>query len=653
MGGGGEKAWGGRTGGFGGRSSGGSFDGGLINPAGIPGPDLDGDLIRDVARGLETFRDSVRAALGQAKTAWTGLSSALTGDGLEVLHTGLDSPAANADDVADRFGQVAAMLRIFAATVDDVKPKFDSARADAQALIDELGPYRKTWEPVADTTLVNRYGPCYWTDPDKNIAYWNSKGYSARVGRRYIEVYVYWLESETMVKRSNDLVERVDAVYATLQQGEADCANGLNGLLAVVCVAPVQAYTAEEIQAYTHDYQMPWGGWEYGTLNWAESTNKAIVDDFLLGTWAGVQSLVGVDPTTGQWSLGTAGQAWLGVGEAVGSLVVATSPLAAVGAALPGKAGDVFRTAQQNVVELGKSLIDYDMWGQDPVRAGWNTALNIGTFFIPTAGAVAGSVKTGLKSASVAMEAGRAADILAGAAKVAGKVETVITAPSRFANDIITKIGRRFDDLNLGDLTIRGPVNQPPVHTPDTPPGHINPPDNHPTRTTDDIVLNDDFEKVSDTHEVAHNRTGGYLGTRPVDPEAGFKWADDAYDMIRSTSDDIEQIARTVDDVKLPSGTVLSRDDVVSLKNHLFFDEHPLTDYETGGVTMGRYDASPEQVEAWQRLVEGDPIHSDLVWLDHEFAEMKYYETHPGASYQEAHSAANQVANWAREMGWE
>ena len=224
---------------------------------------------------------------------------------------------------------------------------------------------------------------------------------------------------------------------------------------------------------------MPWGGWEYGTLNWAESTKKAIVDDFLLGIWGGVQSLVGVDPTTGQWSLGTAGQAWLGMGEVVGSLVVATNPLAAVGAALPGKAGDVFRSAQQNVVELGKSLVDYDMWGQDPVRAGWNTALNIGTFFIPTAGAVAGSVKTGLKSASVAMEAGRAADILAGAAKVAGKVETIITAPSRFANDIISKIGRRFDDLNLGDLAIREPVNHSPVHTPDTPPGHINLPDHH------------------------------------------------------------------------------------------------------------------------------------------------------------------------------
>jgi len=25
---------------------------------------------------------------------------------------------------------------------------------------------------------------------------------------------------------------------------------------------------------------------------------------------------------------------------------------------------------------------------------------------------------------------------------------------------------------------------------------------------------------------------------------------------------------------------------------------------------------------------------------------MKYYETHPGASYFEAHQAANEIANW-------
>ena len=132
---------------------------------------------------------------------------------------------------------------------------------------------------------------------------------------------------------------------------------------------------------------------------------------------------------------------------------------------------------------------------------------------------------------------------------------------------------------------------------------------------------------------------------RPRDMALWWTWADARYDAFRAAND-VPSIARTLDGVKLPSGVTLNANDIQAIKNHLFFEEHPLTDYETGGVYMDRYNGSPPMAEAWQRLTDGHPLDSDLLLLDHEFAEMRYYQSHPGAAYAEAHTAANEIANW-------
>ena len=41
---------------------------------------------------------------------------------------------------------------------------------------------------------------------------------------------------------------------------------------------------------------------------------------------------------------------------------------------------------------------------------------------------------------------------------------------------------------------------------------------------------------------------------------------------------------------------------------------------------------NPNMAEAWGRLSDGSARNSDIVLLQHEYAEMKYYDTHPGAS---------------------
>ena len=76
---------------------------------------------------------------------------------------------------------------------------------------------------------------------------------------------------------------------------------------------------------------------------------------------------------------------------------------------------------------------------------------------------------------------------------------------------------------------------------------------------------------------------------------------------------------------------------------------HPLSDYD-GRITHRRYDACPDIAEAWLRLRSGHAQPEDIALLEHELAEAHYYDAHPGATYEEAHLAANAVSNWQNQI---
>jgi hypothetical protein len=54
--------------------------------------------------------------------------------------------------------------------------------------------------------------------------------------------------------------------------------------------------------------------------------------------------------------------------------------------------------------------------------------------------------------------------------------------------------------------------------------------------------------------------------------------------------------------------------------------------------------------EAWLRLRAGKHRPEDLTLLEHELAEHRYWQEHPGVVYWEAHRAANQTANWESKI---
>jgi len=76
------------------------------------------------------------------------------------------------------------------------------------------------------------------------------------------------------------------------------------------------------------------------------------------------------------------------------------------------------------------------------------------------------------------------------------------------------------------------------------------------------------------------------------------KWATDAYESIRS-ADDVGDIASNVRDVpRLDGSTGFTPEEIQTVKDHVFFDEHPLAGID-GGTVTSRFDSSPDMAEAW------------------------------------------------------
>ncbi|MCM3266147.1 hypothetical protein M3765_19420 [Streptomyces thermoviolaceus] len=127
------------------------------------------------------------------------------------------------------------------------------------------------------------------------------------------------------------------------------------------------------------------------------------------------------------------------------------------------------------------------------------------------------------------------------------------------------------------------------------------------------------------------------------------EWAAEAYDAIRE-ADDIDAMASHLSGVSRLDGSVgFTRDEIEAIKKHVFFEEHPLSSVD-GGIVYARYDPNPDMAEAWIRLRSGRHTDADLLLLEHELAEHRYYQANPGSTYAEAHAAATKIADWASNM---
>ena len=101
------------------------------------------------------------------------------------------------------------------------------------------------------------------------------------------------------------------------------------------------------------------------------------------------------------------------------------------------------------------------------------------------------------------------------------------------------------------------------------------------------------------------------------------QYAPEAYDEIRSSSNDVEEIARN-------TGWLQFR--TQRIKEHLFYRKHQLDD----GVRF--FDPDPDIAEAWTRLYENQYNPEDIRLLEHEYFEARF-ESIFRTNWRRAHEA--------------
>jgi len=241
-----------------------------------------------------------------------------------------------------------------------------------------------------------------------------------------------WTKDQGKVDHNNNMLEEVDRLIVAWQDAQRACANSIDalypgGVQYTVTTdgksANQYGYTTDQLSSALHsDHGVPWGktdthdpGAFASALNWVGNALNPI--NQLEGAWKSIKGLgTGLWTLVGGNGLDQAGQAWKGLGELGLALTPGMLALNSV-TALPGiKQGELGST----LTNAGKSLIAWDDWKTNPGQAAGEVGVNIGTFFIPGAGEVAGGTKTAagvagdLAKASKAAVVAKVADLGAG-----------------------------------------------------------------------------------------------------------------------------------------------------------------------------------------------------------------------------------------------
>jgi len=478
------------------------------------------------------------------------------------------------------------------------------------------------------------------------LEYLKGRGESTRVSGGRVQILAHWTQSSTHIDKNNALMDRLADAYAKLQNAEADCANAINRQRNL-CVADVEYIEAWQLkQSGENTVVLPWGSRVDEERNCGESfwwgagnAGKEALE--------GIAAFAGYDAVTGKFSVETAFQARVGLLAALGSLVLMTFPPSW----LLGQLGvPVFKDASELVTNMGKGLIAWDTWAENPSEAAGRVLVNVGTMFIPGAGEVAAAIKAlsaGSRIVHLAGDAASLADnVVVGINRVNG-LDTNFTNLVGDASSAATKmddlvgVGVRMPDgdvLHVGD-------SAPPTSLLDDAGQDVVAP--NATNHADVAPALSDSSPPAGTFATSASSGDRASGARigPSDISARWDWADEIYPKIREMDDDVARISASSSNLEMPDGHILTQTDIAAIKEHVFATEHVLS--EPGHPPqLGRFDPDPDQAEAWLRLADDSALDSDRLLLHHEYLELTYLREHPGATYREAHEAANLTANW-------
>ncbi|MEU7926605.1 hypothetical protein [Micromonospora sp. NPDC049107] len=318
-----------------------------------------------------------------------------------------------------------------------------------------------------------------------------------------------WREDQGKVDKHNGLITAVNTQVAAFFEAQRKCANTINALYGGLQYRADNAdgqadngeygFTADTLNAAAgEDGALPWGSNEEHDRGFFGDVGAYFVGIGIsfVTMLQDLGGLIGRDPTTGEWSWGTAGQSWLGLGKFVWAVSIYVNPVTIVIDQTVGMPFMEQREAGNLLLNAGKTIIAYDTWGEDKSKAAGMATFNIVSAIVGTKGAA-----SGLRGAGAAVNTirGSATAARIGAALVRtgnwlDKLPTVGEVAINFARKFDIKIpqlglvpaiagdvpiGRGFDvempNVRGGDAMHMDGGNGPGGHLPggNTPGGHV------------------------------------------------------------------------------------------------------------------------------------------------------------------------------------
>lgn len=365
---------------------------GLIDASQFPYRSITMDLVglESAATSLRRLGSGVEGGASTLVGTWSGLVPAYQGPADERVHA-LMGPvegsagylAADLTTAAGHLDELAAALVPLKSSMAELEERADQFRTEVAAGVEV---------PAAHAADAGLFG-----------AGWET-------------VVVPWNQDTGTVARNEALLLEHAKLVEDISTATADCHNALMNLVAGADEADDVAPVAAE-QLMDRRVEYPWGAPVTEDRNWAESINHGAYS-FGANLLAGAAALaVGYDAQMEERSNEYWGQAWTGLGNALMSLAVsgATSALAGASPGVAGALGHLPPGAQQWLADrhvvarttmadlVGVDYADHLAggdglwrWREDAIATGTESALNIGSMFVPSGGGVAaGALRTG------------------------------------------------------------------------------------------------------------------------------------------------------------------------------------------------------------------------------------------------------------------
>ncbi len=408
--------------------------GSLIDPAMIPGTDIDGAVLSGVAAG---FRDRGGLLVERAEAVlgdWGGLAPVYSAPEAPVLLAAMDPIRADVGVTAEKLARAADRIDDLAGLVAAPVRRLQELKVEAEEFVASV----RGGVTVSGTDPDNPYYQAMMMTEGSAMG-------MAMAPEGHNSATINWSEHTPSVNRNNELIEQVNDEFRRIHNAVAECVNGITALIDGYCAPGMSTISDAQLAAMAET--------DYGSIGKGDRSCSESVGDGVLqaGTdmFAGIVSLGG-GSFDEEWnwshSWDTAGAAWSGMLQGLGAIAMIGVPSIALTVtpdeALPSGLRAVKDWHAQQMTGLVEGIVgDPEMWAEDPVAAGAFAVTNIGSFFIPVAGGAAAAGKVGTVAARAGMSTVRLGTRLDGAVSSSVVVNV---------GDLIARGGNTLTDLGRG-----------------------------------------------------------------------------------------------------------------------------------------------------------------------------------------------------------